>query len=89
MRSSQFVTCIIHTSFFIDTCITQIRDKEEDKEVNFAGVIRPERAEGAKDDVKQASPNDNDKLSSASKDKRGRMNEFDYLIHRFFLFFLL
>ena len=39
------VTCIM------DTCIIQIKDKEEDKEVNFMWVTRPERA---KDEVKQA-----------------------------------
>ena len=49
-------TCIVD-SCVIDTCIKGIKNKEEDKEVNFAWVTRltrPERPKGAKDEVKEA-----------------------------------
>ena len=57
MHLSIMDTCIVDTcivdSCVIDTCITRIKDKEEDKDVNFAWVTRPERPKGAKDEVKQ------------------------------------
>ena len=53
MDTSTMDTCIVD-SCVIDTCITRIKDKEEDKDVNFAWVTRPERPKGVVDVVKQA-----------------------------------
>ena len=50
--------CIIDTSIMgiciVHICITRNKDKEEDKEVDFAWVTRTERAKVAKDEVVQA-----------------------------------
>ena len=43
-----------HDPCVIDTYITRIKDREEDKEVNIAWVTWPERPKNMKYEVKQA-----------------------------------
>ena len=54
MDKLKYMCTCIRDSCIIDTCMTQIKEKEEDKEVNFVWVTRPERPESAKDEVKLA-----------------------------------